>query len=201
MVETEPDQHGARRRLVGFAALGVAIVVVVVLLVTSPWSSDAKPDATAGTTHGTAGGPTTSAGAPTTSAGAPTGSAGAPTGSANPDHTPAVQVPIATVDVNGPGGACAAVVARLKLYSEAAKQTAASDLQPLFEQLSEFEDEVFQDAQGQTWGDKLVAQIVVVRRGWVDAGSAFDSGDKAAAGRAAAKANALLDHIIATAPC
>ena len=115
--------------------------------------------------------------------------------------TPADDVPIGTVPTDQPGGACAAVIARLEQYSAAAKESSPQELQPLFEKLTEFEDNIFTFAQGEEWGDRIIEQLVVVRRLWTDAGSADGRGDTEAATKAADEANDKLDAIVEKPPC
>lgn len=166
-----------RGRFVALVAIGVVAIGVVALLIAQPWTS--------GTTN-TGHDATSTTGLVTTEPA---------------EDTPAGEVPVGTVSTIAPDGMCAAVVERLKQYSDAAEASSVEQLQPLFDKLSEFEDEIFTFAQGAEWGDKMVEQLTVVRREWVDAGSAFGREDDAAAASSRKSANDRLAKLVADPPC
>jgi hypothetical protein len=170
-----------RGRTVAFGAAAVVIALLIGLLVWQPWSGD----------DGDAPGDAMSTSTP----GDPSDDVG------GSEPSPADDVPIGTVATDRPGGACAAVIERLAQYSEAAKESTPQQLRLLFEKLSEFEHDVFTFAQGEEWGDQVIAELVVVRRLWVDAGSAEGRGDSEDAERIASEANAKLDALVEKPPC
>jgi len=172
----------------------VLVIAAIVLLVASPWSDDATTEQGTDATSTTRVGVTDPAGP-----GAP--DSDTTEGPAKVDDPPAAGVPSGTVAIGQPGETCRAVVERLREYSEAAKKSSVDQLEPLFQKLSDFEADIFTFAQGEAWGDRIIEQLVVVRRGWVDAGSAEGQGDTDQAKQHASQANEKLDAIIADAPC
>jgi len=176
--EEPSESRKGRGRLVGLVATGIVAVGLLALAIAQPWSDDADSakgtDATSTTNVAT---------------------------TVPFEDTPAADVPLGTVSTIAPDGMCAAVVERLQRYSDAAEASSVDELQPLFDKLSEFEGEIFTFAQGAEWGDTMVEQLTIVRREWVDAGSALSREDDDAAASSRKSANERLAKLVADPPC
>ncbi len=124
-----------------------------------------------------------------------------------PTEVPDTEAPVTEIEIPAAAivGAdevqrCAAVVQRLQEYRNLAAITGTTAVGQLFEAASDFEAELFTVAESQDWGDRIIEQLVNVRREWADARSARET-DPAAAEEHAATALALLDDTIASADC
>ena len=69
------------------------------------------------------------------------------------------------------------------------------------EGMSEFEADIFTLADNQEWGDRIIEQLVSVRREWANARAARNSGDDDQASANATTAIELLDATIASTDC
>ena len=126
----------------------------------------------------------------------PSGETGqsAPTSAPTTTELPAaLLVPVSGSDE---GELCAAVVERLTEYRDLAASGGVD--QQLVEALDEFEAQVDTQSDDQDWGDRIVEQLTNVRREWVTALAAEESGDPGTHLEAAA---AFLDTAIDDAGC
>lgn len=175
--EEPSESPRGRGRLLALVATGIVAVALVALTVVAPWSDDGS----------------TGTGSDATST--------IPKTTQAAEDTPAADVPIGTIDTSVPENTCTEVVERLQQFSDAAESSTVDQLQPLFDRLSEFEADLFFFAQGAEWGDTMVEQLTVVRREWVDAGSAQGRGDTETANDKRASANERLADLVADPPC
>lgn len=76
--------------------------------------------------------------------------------------------------------ACKIAHERLSTYKSIADDAAISDLQTLHDSLNEFEENLYLAAEQQDWGDRMIENLINVRRLWATAASNFDDAEAAA---------------------
>jgi len=109
---------------------------------------------------------------------------------------PQVSIPIGTVPGDDETEICPAILDRLETYRQLAIENPLPTIRQLLPGLEEFEAQIFTLADAQTWGDRIVEQLVNVRREWSTALSAADSGNESEAKARAGSALEYLDAAI-----
>lgn len=182
MSADEPTAPTGRQRGPLIAA-GAAAVLLIAVVVTMLAIGDDGPDESAQT-------PST---APTTTVGP---AAPATDGAGEPAAT----VPIGRIEGATAAEVCSGVLTRLDSYAAVVSATPIPDA-AVVENFDEFTDEIFTLADGAEWGDRIIEELVVVRREWSNAAAAEEQGDQAGADRSAAAALQQLESTVATPVC
>jgi len=98
-----------------------------------------------------------------------------------PDPDPIVSVPDPSIPDADEETTCRAIVEKLEAYRDIAAGESMENLPVLALNLEELEHDIDFYGQAQDWADYILERLVLVRRDWVTAHSAAESGDQAEA--------------------
>ena len=204
------ESNRSRRSWIAIATVAVVAVTAVVAVALAARGDDEGEPATTSNLTGPTGSDTTEA---TTSISngdstgmSSTGPSATPPSSTTAPTTAEPQgslVPLGPVQGTGEAEICTNVLARLGEYRAAivAAGTNADQLGILFENLTDFESDIYTQAEQQDWGDRIIEDLTTARRHLAEARAAATESDEQAVEESTAATLDALDTAVARADC